>query len=56
LVQSKIFGQVKKGHSLTRSGELEKRRLPSTEHRSSPTKQRRVDQGVGLGIGGMLRE
>jgi hypothetical protein len=56
LIQSKIFGQVKKGHGLTRSGELEKRRLQSSEYRGSPTKRGRVDQGVGLGIGGMLRE
>jgi hypothetical protein len=56
LIQSKIFGQVKKGHGLTRSGELEKRRLQSSEHRDSPTKRGRVDQGVGLGLGGMLRE
>jgi hypothetical protein len=57
LVQSKIFGQVKKGHGLTRSGELEKRRLPSSsEHQSSPMKRGRVDPGVGLGIGGLLRD
>ncbi|KAH8726587.1 hypothetical protein GQ44DRAFT_705193 [Phaeosphaeriaceae sp. PMI808] len=56
LVQSKIFGQVKKGHSLTRSGEHEKRRLQSSEHHSSPQKRGRMDQGVGLGIGGLLRE
>lgn len=55
LVQSKIFGQVKKGHGLTRSGELEKRRLQSSEHHVSPAKRGRVDHGVGLGIGG-LRE
>jgi hypothetical protein len=55
LVQSKIFGQVKKGHGLTRSGELEKRRLQSSEHHVSPSKRGRVDHGVGLGIGG-LRE
>ncbi|KAF2023475.1 hypothetical protein EK21DRAFT_80835 [Setomelanomma holmii] len=55
LVQSKIFGQVKKGHGLTRSGELEKRRLQSSEHHTSPAKRGRVDHGVGLGIGG-LRE
>lgn len=57
LVQSKIFGQVKKGHGLTRSAELEKRRLPSSaEQYTSPAKRGRVDQGVGLGIGGLLRE
>lgn len=55
LVQSKIFGQVKKGHGLTRSGELEKKRLQSSEHHVSPAKRGRVDHGVGLGIGG-LRE
>jgi hypothetical protein len=56
LVQSKIFGQVKKGHGLTRSGELEKRRLPSADHHGSPTKRGRIDQSVGLGIGGLLRD
>jgi hypothetical protein len=57
LVQSKIFGQVKKGHGLTRSGELEKRRLPSSsEPHTSPMKRGRIDPGVGLGIGGLLRE
>lgn len=56
LVQSKIFGQVKKGHSLTRSHESEKRRLPSSDHHLSPPKRGRVDHGVGLGIGGLLRE
>jgi hypothetical protein len=57
LVQSKIFGQVKKGHGLTRIGESEKRRLASSDHHNtSQTKRGRVDQGVGLGIGGLLRE
>ncbi|KAF1920752.1 hypothetical protein BDU57DRAFT_509191 [Ampelomyces quisqualis] len=57
LVQSKIFGQVKKRHGLTRAAEHEKRRLPSSsEHHNSPQKRGRVDQGVGLGIGGLLRE
>lgn len=56
LVQSKIFGQVKKGSGLTRSNEFEKRRLQSSEHHGSPTKRGRVDHGVGLGIGGLLRE
>ncbi|KAF2871863.1 hypothetical protein BDV95DRAFT_27755 [Massariosphaeria phaeospora] len=56
LVQSKIFGQVKKGHGLTRSGELEKRRLHSAEHVGSPPKRGRTDRGVGLGIGGLLRD
>lgn len=56
LIQSKIFGQVKKGHGLTRSGEFEKRRLQSAEHHGSPTKRGRIDQGVGLGIGGLLRD
>jgi hypothetical protein len=50
LTQSRIFGHVKKA----RSGELEKRKLQSSEYRGSPTKRGRVD--VGLGIGGMLRE
>lgn len=53
LVQSKIFGQVKKGHGLTRSAEIEKKRLQSSEHHGSPTKRGRVDPGVGLGIGGL---
>ena len=56
LVQSKIFGQVKKGHSITRPGENEKRRLPSADQHISPTKRGRLDHGVGLGIGGLLRE
>lgn len=56
LVQSKIFGQVKKGPGLMRSGESEKRRLQSSEHHASPTKRGRLDHGVGLGIGGLLRE
>jgi hypothetical protein len=57
LVQSKIFGQVKKGHGLTRSGELKRGRMPSTaELHTSPPKRGRVDHGVGLGIGGLLRE
>lgn len=56
LVQSKIFGQVKKGHSLTRPNDPEKRRLHSSEHHNSPTKRGRIDHGVGLGIGGLLRD
>lgn len=55
LVQSKIFGQVKKGHGLTRSAELEKKRQLS-EHHVSPTKRGRIDGGVGLGIGLGLRD
>ncbi|KAJ4330197.1 hypothetical protein N0V95_010094 [Ascochyta clinopodiicola] len=55
LVQSKIFGHVKKGHSSTRPSELEKRRPGSAGHPASPQKRGRVDHGVGLGIGG-LRE
>ena len=55
LVQSKIFGQVKKS-SLSRSGEFEKRRLQSSEHHGSPTKRGRIDPGVGLGIGGIIRD
>jgi hypothetical protein len=52
LVQSKLFGHVIKS-----SGELEKRRLQSSEYRGSPTKRGRVDQGVGVGLGiGGLRE
>lgn len=59
LVQSKIFGQVKKGSgsSMSRSGEFEKRRLHSSEHHGSPTKKGRIDRSsVGLGIGGLLRD
>ncbi|KAI4917788.1 hypothetical protein J4E85_009880 [Alternaria conjuncta] len=59
LVQSKIFGQVKKGSGLTRAGELKRGRMPSTADlrtQTSPPKRGRVDQGVGLGIGGLLRE
>ncbi|KAL1610014.1 hypothetical protein SLS60_001679 [Paraconiothyrium brasiliense] len=55
LIQSKIFGQVKKGHGLTRSAELEKKRLASETH-GSPTKRGRMDGGVGLGIGLGLRD
>ncbi|KAH9871588.1 hypothetical protein J1614_005843 [Plenodomus biglobosus] len=55
LVQSKIFGQVKKGHGLSRSGDAEKRRHPSEQY-TSPQKRGRTDHGVGLGIGGLLRE
>jgi hypothetical protein len=55
LVQSKIFGQVKKS-SLSRSGDFEKRRLQSSEHHGSPTKRVRIDPGVGLGIGGIIRD
>lgn len=59
LVQSKIFGQVKKGHGLTRAHELKRGRMPSTadlRNQTSPPKRGRLDQGVGLGIGGLLRE
>ncbi|KAF9739951.1 hypothetical protein PMIN06_008846 [Paraphaeosphaeria minitans] len=56
LVQSKIFGQVKKGHGLTRSAELDKKRQLS-QHHASPTKRGRIDGGgVGLGIGLGLRD
>lgn len=54
LVQSKIFGHVKKGHSSSaRPKEFEKRRPETTGQYASP--RGRVDHGVGLGIGG-LRE
>ena len=53
LVQSKIFGHVKKGHSSTRPKEFEKRRPESAGHQGSP--RGRAEHGVGLGIGG-LRE
>ncbi|CAG5179626.1 uncharacterized protein ALTATR162_LOCUS9380 [Alternaria atra] len=59
LVQSKIFGQVKKGHGLTRAGELKRGCMPSTADlrtQMSPPKRGPLDQGVGLGIGGLLRE
>lgn len=55
LVQSKIFGHVKKGHSLTRPKDFESRRPESSAHHASPSKRGRVDHSVGLGIGG-LRE
>lgn len=51
LVQSKIFGHVKKGHSSARPKEVEKRQSESAGHHASP--RGRVDHGVGLGIGGM---
>ncbi|KAF2280225.1 uncharacterized protein EI97DRAFT_429981 [Westerdykella ornata] len=57
LVQSKIYGHVKKGNIARKPGEYEKRRLPSpADHHGSPTKRGRVDQGVGLGIGGVVRD
>lgn len=59
LVQTKIFGQVKKGSGLTRAGELKRGRMPSTADlrtQTSPPKRGRLDQGVGLGIGGLLHE
>ncbi|KAF1974755.1 hypothetical protein BU23DRAFT_90438 [Bimuria novae-zelandiae CBS 107.79] len=56
LVQSKIFGQVKKGHGLTRSAELEKKRLQPSDHHESPTKRGRLEGGIGLGIGLGLRD
>ena len=52
LVQSKIFGQVKKGSGLTRAGELKRGRMPSTADlrtQTSPPKRGRVDQGAGAG-------
>jgi hypothetical protein len=55
LVQSKIFGHVKKANTSTRSTEFDKRRPESEGHHGSPPKRGRVDYGVGLGIGG-LRE
>ncbi|CAI6340376.1 unnamed protein product [Periconia digitata] len=56
LIQSKIYGQVKKGHGLTKSGDFEKRRLQSSEHHGNPSKRGRVDASLGLGIGGLLRD
>ncbi|KAF2009768.1 hypothetical protein BU24DRAFT_428638 [Aaosphaeria arxii CBS 175.79] len=57
LVQSKLFGHVKKGSTMSRPGESEKRRLPSTAmHHASPTKRGRMESEVGLGIGGLLRQ
>ena len=55
LVQSKIYGHVKKGLSVNRPSEIEKRQPDSTGHRVSPLKRGRIDHGVGLAIGG-LRE
>lgn len=56
LVQSRIFGHVKKG-GVRREGEFEKRRLPSEGMmQASPPKRGRTDQGVGLGIGGYVRD
>jgi myosin heavy subunit len=55
MIQSKIFGQVKKAHSMSKPSELEKKRLQSAEHHGSPTKRGKIDRGLGLGIGG-LRE
>lgn len=65
LVQSKIFGRVKKSVTNTtdsRDRSFEKRRLPSDlereggDVRGSPQKKRQVESGVGLGIGGFVRE
>jgi hypothetical protein len=55
LVQSKLYGQVKKS-GVNRPGEFEKRRLQSSDHNGSPTKRGRLGEGVGLGIGGLLRQ
>jgi len=55
LIQSKLYGQVKKSN-LSRPAEFEKRRLQSSEHHGSPTKRGRLDEAVGLGIGGLLRQ
>jgi hypothetical protein len=54
LIQSKIFGQVKKA-GIARPNENEKRRLGGSEVHGSQTKRGRLDEGVGLGIGGLLR-
>ncbi|KAF2197347.1 hypothetical protein GQ43DRAFT_444329 [Delitschia confertaspora ATCC 74209] len=54
LYQSKLYGRVKKS-GVSRPGEMEKRRLESSEHHGSPSKRGRLD-GVGLGIGGILRQ
>lgn len=57
MLQGKLFGHVKKpiGNGTNRV-DFEKRRLQSSEHHGSPTKRGRTDTGVGLGIGGLLRE
>ncbi|KAF2814273.1 uncharacterized protein BDZ99DRAFT_459974 [Mytilinidion resinicola] len=55
LIQSKIFGQVKKP-GVNRPNEHEKRRLDGTDVHGSPTKRGRLNEGVGLGIGGLLRD
>lgn len=53
MVQSKIFGHVKKGNSLARPKQVEQPQPESAAHHASPGG--RMDHGVGLGIGG-LRE
>jgi len=55
LIQSKLFGQVKKP-GVSRPSEHEKRRLGGSDVHGSPTKRGRLDEGVGLGIGGLLRQ
>lgn len=55
LVQSKLFGHVKKTSSMSRPGG-KRVTSSSADHRGNPTKRGRLDAGVGLGIGGMLRE
>ncbi|KAF2731780.1 hypothetical protein EJ04DRAFT_514342 [Polyplosphaeria fusca] len=56
LLQSKLYGQIKKSSSMNRPSELDKKRLQSAEHHGSPTKKGRIDRGVGLGIGGLVRD
>ncbi|KAH7139546.1 hypothetical protein B0J11DRAFT_46701 [Dendryphion nanum] len=56
LVQSKLFGHVKKGSSMSRPTQHEKKRLPSAADHGSPPKRGRLDASVGLGIGGILRD
>ncbi|KAF1365461.1 hypothetical protein EJ07DRAFT_161503 [Lizonia empirigonia] len=55
LVQSKIFGHVKKANTSTRPSDFEKRRSDAAAHHATPPKRGRAHHSVGLGIGG-LRE
>lgn len=55
LVQAKIFGHVRKP-GVSRPMEQEKRRLSANDNHESPTKRGRLGEGVGLGIGGLIRD
>lgn len=54
LIQTKIFGHVRKA-GVSRPGEHEKRRLSVNDNQGSPTKRGRLNDAVGLGIGGLIR-